>query len=252
MRITLIFIVLLASITLADEAYGCEFMSDKRIVSSVSPEFINGLQAKFLKFFADELGCELEILPMPMSRRVMSLRNGQIDIMVGLKAQYEENDDFVYLLPSYELVSSRYFAHVDSVIDWHSQNRKLPYMLGTTLDLNYQALSLDPNSFHIVPVTTLHQKVDMLQKGRLDLFVHYEQSAKAYLEKHGLQEQVVMQSHSPDLDINYYVGVSTQSSLFAHRKLLEAIIISAKKQGVFEKMRREHYLNQTPINASPD
>lgn len=44
----------------------------------------------------------LEITPIPLARRIQELRKGNLDLMVGIRRDSEEEDEFIYVLPSYE------------------------------------------------------------------------------------------------------------------------------------------------------
>ena len=89
----------------------CQPLHAQQILrSSVSPEFIDGLHYKYLRFLATELNAELVITPMPFARRVQALRNGELDVMVGIQYGHANKDDIVYLQPAYEELSHNYFV----------------------------------------------------------------------------------------------------------------------------------------------
>ena len=80
------------------------------IRSSVSKEFMNGLQVKYLKNIAKHMNMEIEILPMPFARRIKELRQGNLDLLVGLQREDDEQDEVVYIAPSYETLRHTFFV----------------------------------------------------------------------------------------------------------------------------------------------
>ena len=44
----------------------------------------------------------------------------------------------------------------------------------------------------MVPVTSLKQKIGLLQKGRIDTFIHFQESVLPTLRSMGLEQEIVL------------------------------------------------------------
>lgn len=210
------------------------------IKSSVSPEFPDGLHAKYLRYIAEKAELPIEIFPMPFARRVASLKNGEINLMVGLKSSYPELQ-FKFLQPSYERTGGVYFVRSDSqnlsttkpnfgeLVVAFSINHK--EMLGWAND-NFRA---------VVTLSSLEQKIMMLEKRRIDAFVHFQSSANYKIKQLGLEGVIVPATYqSPRANLPYHFAINEKSDLFSLRKRLETIISEGVKAGDFAKIRYNH------------
>jgi polar amino acid transport system substrate-binding protein len=96
-------LVLLRLVSLLLLLSHCDLVCSGEIIrSSVSQELENGLHAKYLNYISTKMDMSLEITPIPLARRIQELRKGNLDLMVGIRRDSEEEDEFIYVLPSYE------------------------------------------------------------------------------------------------------------------------------------------------------
>ncbi|MEH6712148.1 MAG: transporter substrate-binding domain-containing protein, partial [Paraglaciecola polaris] len=92
------------------------FSSGQEVIrSSVSKEFIHGLQVKYLKNIAKHMNMEIEIIPMPFARRLREFRHGNLDLMVGLQRESEKQDEVIYITPSYETLRHTFFVRKENI-----------------------------------------------------------------------------------------------------------------------------------------
>jgi ABC-type amino acid transport substrate-binding protein len=82
---------------------------DKTIHAAVAEGFIDGLHSKYLEYIADKLSMPISITTIPFARRIKEIEIGRLDIIVGLQQTEERKDKFVYIYPSYESLSYRFF-----------------------------------------------------------------------------------------------------------------------------------------------
>ncbi|MDM7861063.1 transporter substrate-binding domain-containing protein [Alteromonas sp. ASW11-36] len=209
------------------------------IKSSVSPEFINGLHYKYLVFIARQLQCEIEILPMPFARRVVSLENGDIDIMVGLKHLHQENG-FEFIRPSYETIQGVYFVRREDIEKYVNPQAFDNAVVGVSIDQVGITETVQSDFKDIVPVTNLGQKIGLLLKGRIDTFVHFQSSADFKINQMGVADKIGPAPYQPGFPLDYYVALHTGSALYARKAELAKIISDAVAQGIFAKIRAEH------------
>ncbi|ABG41056.1 amino acid ABC transporter substrate-binding protein, PAAT family [Paraglaciecola sp. T6c] len=218
------------------------------IQSSVSKEFINGLQVKYLKNIAKHMNMEIEIIPMPFARRIRELREGNLDLLVGLRRVDGEQDEVVYIKPSYETLRHTFFVRKSDENQLLSFTDLRKLNIGVTRNAKYFERFNQETDLVMVPVSTLLQKIELLKKGRIDTFIHFQESALPRINDMGLQNDIVLAQYQPIEVNNYYVTISQNSPLFKHKHLVEAAVRKAIKDDEFATIRREHYLSQARQN----
>ena len=209
--------------------------------SSVSPEFRNGLQEKYLHYLAEKASMDLKIYPMPISRRIRALKQGEIDIMVSISDSLPENDDFYKLSPSYEQISSQYFLRSEDVEKLSSRKDLKKLIVGMTIDKQARFKWLEQDHFETIYVGTLEQKIELLTLGRIDSFLHFEQSAQRVIELKGLNEKISIAPFQSGVTSDYYFAISTKSPLYKNREKFEVIIKQGVESKDFQRIREAHY-----------
>jgi polar amino acid transport system substrate-binding protein len=209
--------------------------------SSVSPEFPNGLHAKYLRYIADKMAMELDIMPMPFARRIRALRQGKIDLMVGMQKENASSDDIIYILPAYEKLRHSFFVLQNSQQKLTRFEDLNEMTIGVTIHAKYYKHFQEQQNLALIAVSTLKQKVDLLLKGRIDTFIHYQESTEPYLKKHDLDNKVILASYQPTENHEYYVTISEKSRLFPYQEKLRSILEKALENGDFEQIRNAHY-----------
>ena len=233
-------LLLIPSVTLSVSAEET-VASTMTIKSSVAKEFRNGLHEKYLKYLAEKLDMELDITPMPFPRRLKSLRNGTIDIMVGVKHTHIEHDDFAFLKPSYESLRNAYFVRSTDKDKLKSREDMEKLTIGITSDEKEQLNIISEDGLSYVTLITLKQKIEMLMKGRIDMFTHFEFSALDQIQEMGLEKEIVLSDYQTTKYRDYHFAVSTHSPLMAMKEDIEAIIKQGVESGDFRAIRKAHY-----------
>lgn len=211
--------------------------------SSVSPEFINGLQTTYLKYIAKRLEVKLAILPMPLARRLKAIRAGDIDIMVGAKRTYQPNGDFVYLQPSYESLGSSYYIAKHNIDRLNVKSDLSKLIVGMTIDDRYHQKLAKEDGIEFVLVSSLRQKINMLKLGRIDTFIHFTSSADLKIKQLHLEEELIHARFQPSKR-EYFVLLSTVSRFMERKIEIESIIANGVESGDFAEMRKTHYANK--------
>ncbi|WP_404851950.1 hypothetical protein [Colwellia sp. MB02u-9] len=70
---------------------------------------MDGLHSKYLKYIADKLSMPISIASIPFARRLKEIEIDRLDIIVGLQRSDEREKELVYISPSYESLSYRFF-----------------------------------------------------------------------------------------------------------------------------------------------
>ena len=211
------------------------------INASVSPEFPDGLHTKYLQYIAYHLDKELVITPMPFARRLKSLRHGEIDIMVGLQVEHVLNYGFEYLTPSYESLTHSIFVKKGDEDLITKPQDFAKYSFAVTRDAKYFD---DYNRYKTkqnIEVSTLKQKVALLQRGRVKAFLHFKESTMPIIQKMGLSGSIVLADYQPAQPRQYFVALSLASPLYKEKDKITALIQSGIAKGDFARIRYQHY-----------
>ena len=215
--------------------------SNITIKSSVSPEFPDGLHAKYLTYISEKLNVPIEIYPMPFARRLASLKDGTINLMVGLKRSHVE-DQFEFLYPNYEQLRASYFVRFDSPHLETAKTELNELVAGYSIDEKEMLQWANETFKHVVTVTSLEQKIRLLEKKRIDTFVHFESSARYKIRLLGLESVIIPAVYQPGDTLSYHFAINRQSELYLLKEDIEEIIAIGVENGDFEKIRYEHEL----------
>lgn len=211
------------------------------IRSGVPPEFPNGLYSKYLEYIAKEMECNLELIPMPFARRVRSMRSGEIDIMAGMQQTEAQEDEFIYLKPSYESLRHTLFVNKKDKDKLKKFDDLLELTIGVTANARYFERFNEQTDLAMVPVSSLMQKIGLLQKGRINTFIHFQESALPTLEKLALDQDIIIADFQTTERNLYYFTLSKNSPLLPYRERLEDVIRIGVELGDFALIRKQHY-----------
>lgn len=206
--------------------------------ASVSPDFPNGLHSKYLTYLCKQLDVELSIEPMPLARRLKELRKGNLDLLVLSRM---DSRDLIYLQPAYESLRTGLFVRLDDqqkLSDFASmQTFKVGYSIGTKLFPRFD----QDTGLQKVAVSSLQQKILLLEKGRIDAFLQAVQSTQQQLIKMDKHTEIVKARWQPQYQRDYHFVISEKSELYAHRQRVITIIKQALTTGQFAKIRQQYY-----------
>ena len=209
------------------------------IVAAVAPGFPDGLHAKYFRFLAKELNQPIHIKPLPLARRVKELEKGEVDMMIFGK---DDNPALVALMPPYSAVTEMFFVRSEDR-DKFTNNAQLKLaIVGLSQGTNTYAIFDKKDYSSKVRVKSLEQKIQLLERKRIDGFVHTGLSVNKVLVEQGLTENIVPSAWQPaSLKRSAYFFTSKKSHLFSQRNKLETIIEKAKKEGKFKEIRNQYY-----------
>lgn len=220
------------------------------IKAAVAEEFRYGLHSKYLQYFADKLNVTLELSTMPFARRLRHIENGQLDLIVGIQKTEDRQDEFVYILPYYESLSHRIFtlkAH-------HHQIKTYQDLAGKHVGINRYAKYFQPfdsdENISKFRATGVVQNIELLLRGRIDAFMHYEESTLPLLTKLGAKSKVAKSLYQPNFKTRHYLAISSHSKLMARQDELKLIVEQAIKSNDLLNIRLNHYADIHTRNAA--
>lgn len=211
------------------------------VKSAVGEKFLNGLQAKYLKYIAKQLNARLELEGMPFSRRIKAMRSGEIDFMVGIQRTEKYQDEFVYIMPAYESLSYRFFALKESQQKISAYEDLHGLSIGINPYSRYFKKFDEDKSLIKVDVPNLRNTVQLLLKKRVDVLIHYEESMLPLLASLNLETRIKKTDYQPEHRIDHYIAISSKSPFISRKDEIAEIVTKAVNDGIFRKIRFEHY-----------
>ena len=214
------------------------------LTSSVSEEFRNGVHEKYLQYIANQLDMNLKIIPMTYNRRILSLENGTIDIMTGVRNTYDSKGKFEYLQPSYTSTASSFFIKTGSSIKLTNAEDLNGLVIATTVNEKSHVESLKRQGAEVVIIPRLAQKIKLLMLERIDAFEHVESSALSQIKTEGLDKEISLADYKTENNLKFHFAISTSSPYMAIKKDIESVIEIGVKSGAFEEIRAKHYQSE--------
>jgi len=232
-RLILCSTIVLSYTAIANESYV--------IKAALSQEFKQGLHRQYLTYLAEKVGMEIQITTMPFARRMKELKKGNLDLIVGLQYSKSRAEDLIFIFPGYEKLSFRYFTLTQNTESIQSNNDLVGKTIGVIRGAKHFPSFEDNTELQKYSFNNLRTNIDMLMLGRIDIFVHYEESTTLMLKTMKVDHLIGKTNHQPKHTHEHYLAISKNSPLADKTELLEDIIERAISQQDFIKLRLEHY-----------
>jgi len=244
-----IIIVLAANTCLADNTFaGNKEVSAKPFIkAAVAEGFADGLHAKYIRYLVNKLNMNLSLATMPFARRIKEIRNGNLDIIVGVQRTNDREDELIYIQPYYESLTYCFFSlkeHSNTVSQYSDLKINT---IGVNKNSKYFPQFDKDQTLNKVNLITLKQKINLLIKGRIDLFIHYQESTMPTLIKMGYEDKISQTIYQPQISNKHYIAISKRSFLVNHINDLQQIMSNAVKNKDLINIRLQHY-RQQPSN----
>lgn len=214
------------------------------VVSAVSQEFANGLNAKIVKTVVARLGGELDMKYVSFARKLVLMEQGRIDICAGLHRNKERERYIRYVDPPYLKFSGKYFfIKKGSPVKLETYDDLHGLKVATSINSRYfDKFDSDPQIIK-APVSKVEQKFRMLAKGRVDAVVHSYSGGMDMIQRLGLQDEIVVADFRYLVSNPIYIGVSRRSRLMKRIDEIEELVSGMVKDGEFARIVDEHYFS---------
>lgn len=242
------YLIFVLALLFCEQTYG-EKIKQTIMKAAVAEEFRHGLHSKYLQYLADKLNLTLQLSTMPFARRLLQIKNGQLDLIVGIQKTEDRQDEFIYILPHYELLSHRIFIlknKRDLIQTYQDLSGKI---IGVNRNSKYYKAFDNNESVVKFKAHGVLQNIELLKRNRIDAFMHYEESTVPLLDGLGISDEVVKSVYQPNIEIQHYIAISKSSALNSRLGELEQIVEDAVKNKDFLNIRMNHYaeMNITSI-----
>jgi len=209
--------------------------------AAVAEAFPNGLHTKYLRYIANQLGAEISISTMPFARRVKEIKNGHLDIIVGIQKTENRENELTFIGPHYESLSYRFYTLAENVTGTTNYHDLYSKLIGVNKNSKYfPAFDID-HKIKKIEVVNLRQNIKLVSKGRIDLLIHYAESTLPLLKSMNLDKKIVQAQFQPNHTNLHYVAISNKSPLMKYKNKLRKIIKQAIKNKDFSTIRQRHY-----------
>jgi len=220
---------------------------NKTINAAVAEGFINGLHSKYLYYIADKLSMPISITTIPFARRLKEVEIGRLDIIVGLQQTAAREGEFVFINPSYESLSYRFYSLTKNMHKFKRYEDLQGKLIAVNRHSKYFEQFDEDSQIRKVETKSLEQNINLVLHGRTDLFIHYEESTLPKLVELGVYNRISKTPNQPNHVIKHFIAISKHSHLVSRKAELQNIVFSGIKNNDFMRIRQEYYnrLNQT-------
>lgn len=217
--------------------------------AAVAKEFENGLHSRYLTYIAQQLEMNIVISTMPLVRRIIEVKKGNLDLIVGLQYSTERAKELAYIYPAYEELSFKFFALNEEAVHVNHYEDLIGKMICVVRGAEYHASFEQDNQLKKYNLKGIDSCIKMLFHQRIDLLIHYEESTVPMLKALAVENKISKTNYQPEFNQKRYLAVSKLSPLATQKQQLQAIIERGLSQQDFLKIRLEHYqakLKKTP------
>ena len=241
--------IVFITLFLCQYSYGNEAIKPV-IRAAVAEEFRTGLHSKYLQYFADILNVTLELSTMPFARRIAQIKSGELDLIVGIQKTEARQDEFIYIMPHYELLSYRLFTLKKDQNKIKSYQDLSGKYIGVNRYAKYFKVFDEDKTIDKFKASGVMQNIELLLRNRIDAFIHYEQSTLPLLAKADIDNNIVQTPYQPNIEARHYLAISSHSVLVKRQHELQQIIAKAIKNKDLLTIRLNHYaeVHQKALN----
>jgi len=221
----------------------------KPLKSAVSAENISGFHVKIINHISTEAGLEINILKVPLARRIQMISSGQLDLLVGLRKTPQRENHFIFIEPSYTVGESVSAFYINSTLVNSLDDTKTKKLIAVTNKASYIKDYNLPFDFELIEVPTLKQLILMLKKGRVDAFIYGHKKTNIALKAFNISNIKASKRIKPQNSKKApsYIVISKSSTLIDDIDKLSRI--SKKlRQGKYRELHDQYYQNNSKAN----
>lgn len=143
----------------------------------------NGLLADITSEALKRVGYEIEIVILPWKRALEMTKKGRYDGLLGASYLEERAADFIY--PTYAWRTYSYFHALKRSRTWSYTNLKslCPATVGILIGSFHRRSLLESGCLKVHENSSIHQSLQMLMRGRIDLYLAVPEVLHHYIDK---------------------------------------------------------------------
>ena len=220
------------------------------ILTSVAKDMAKGPDALLLQAAAQRLGFGIRFRLAPFKRRLIMIKNGDIDMTCGLLRRPERESYIYYVTPPYKTRSDTlFFVRQDRA----GQIQSCQDLKGLKIGVNRGSRYFHRFDRDTTLIKEAAQPVNNFNKlllGRVDAVIYNEASGLFFIHTLGVADQIAISPFRFSQEKKVYFGISMKSwmidSLDRIQPVLESFIRSGQARSI---IKRYYTKNRLPVPA---
>lgn len=178
----------------------------------------------------------------PFARCLTMLRDGKADMMIAINKTKERLNYFDYLeQPFHSLITPvRFYKSMRSDINIESYDDLKGVNIGVLRGASYFEKFDNDASLKKVYISTHRQLIDMLVKGRIDVFLGREISIKHQVSQQIYSEELITMPYVYSKNNDFYIAVSKKSLFNDEVKKLSGVLNQLLADGSIEALNNPY------------
>lgn len=214
------------------------------IKAGVAPDLNDGMYTTLINYVGEQLNIEVDIVEVPLQRRLLMLEEGELDLAVGLFMTAQRSVQFTYIEPEYTTKTEAERLYLlESNFDL--------FKAGTSIRGHSIAILRNSNLYksfssieekQLFETSSLLQSIDLLLKKRVDYFIYTKDATDKKLLSLGIKHRVVESELQPSRPSSKKVYLAISRHSFLANKTAElSKITTALKQGEYDRLYKQLY-----------
>ncbi len=212
------------------------------VFTSISKEWKNGLQIQIIKSIEKRLNVNVNIKYSPFARRLMFMKTGGVDFIVGIQKTPDREKYIHFVNPPYKRMSNKVFFVLKgnkSKIKKYSDLYK--FRIGTKIKSKYFKKFDNDLKIQKFQVSRLRQNFKQLLANRIDAVIYPAGAGLDKIKEMGISDKVETAEYYNYEKKLIYVGISKKSRLMKYIKDIENEMKKMVESGEIEKIIYEYY-----------
>jgi polar amino acid transport system substrate-binding protein len=194
-----------------------------RIATHIEPPMVDFIDGKYvgknikvISLLAKALNKKLHFLKCPVARCLAMIRNGQADMIVGIRKTPTREEYIGYLERPFDIqhFPLRFYLPFDSKLQIKHAEDLNNLSIGVLRGFTYFD-SFDHNhELNKVAVTNHSQLINMLLSKRIDTFIEREESIIPLIDRKTYKTKIKLAQYRYDKSVDSYIGVSKMSHFY--------------------------------------
>ena len=214
------------------------------IKAGVAPDLNDGMYTTLINYVGEQLNIEVDIVEVPLQRRLIMLAEGELDLAVGLFMTAQRSAQFTYIEPEYTMrtEAERLYLLASNFNLFKAGKSIRGHSIAILRDANLYKSFPDIEEKQLLETNSLLQSIDLLLKKRVDYFVYTKDATDKKLASLGIKHRVVESELRPSKisSKKVYLAISRHSFL-ADKTAELSKITTALKQGEYDRLYKQLY-----------
>ena len=209
-------------------------------VDFVEDQYV-GRNIEIVKLLSKSLDLTPVFIRCPFARCLTMVKQGQADMILGLKKSAKREKDLMFLNPPLRVqhYPLRFFTLVSKKIAINQFSDLENITIGVLRGASYFDLFDKSEAITKVELTSRDQLVNMLLRGRIDTFLEREESILPLISLEEYREKFSLANYQYDQAVNSYIAISKHSDIKVHATALSAQLKKVVADGTSNTIKKK-------------